>query len=233
MTFTPQSRSKPRVICAYCRVQNPADQKNCLACGAPLNEALPMIEPLTTFKKTQKTPNIITTQKHLGKARKVGVEVEKAADTALYAYSMFWRTLAEAGVIAICGFALGLVGGAVGVPALGPAEAVLLGMGGGFSIIYSLLIWLMTPGGFVLGAAMGIALWALGAGMPVFAITTGLCSIGASLIGAYRIPFRIRNLYEKLRPILGGLGGLLFGLWGMGVGVGLRAAVNALLTAIS
>ena len=46
------------------------------------------------------------------------------------------------------------------------------------------------------------------------------------------IRYQRRNLYEKLRPFIGALGGLAFGVLGVLVGVGLRAAVNALLGAV-
>jgi hypothetical protein len=232
VTPTPPPRNARRIVCPYCAVVNPVERQNCIACGAPLDKTAVVIETSSTVKGVNHKPDkIIASQQQLDKARKAGEKVEAVANTALYTYSLFWRTLAEAGVIAICGFALGLVGGALDVPILGTIEAVLLGIAVGFTIKYSLLIWVMTPGGFVLGAAIGAALWALGVGTPVFAVTTGLCAIILSLLGAYRIPYRIRNFYEKIRPVLGGLGGLLFGLLGMAIGLGLRAGIMVLLTA--
>jgi len=48
------------------------------------------------------------------------------------------------------------------------------------------------------------------------------------VLGGRRIPWSRRNGWQKARPFLGALGGLVFGLFGMGIGLGLSAAVAAL-----
>ena len=111
--------------------------------------------------------------------------------------------------------------------------AAAVGIAVGFTIKISYLALFSSPVGMVIGAVLGAVLYFMGAGMKVFVFTTGFFAVLAAFIGGRKSPFAQRNLYERLRPLIGAAGGLAFGLLGMLIGVGLRAAANNLLVPIS
>ena len=159
----------------------------------------------------------------------MGEKVDKAASTAFYIYSLFWRTLAEAIAIAITGFAIGLVGGATGMALWGVVGAATVGIVVGFTIKIYYFTIISAPAGIIAGAVFCVLLWVLGAppSLDVFVLT--LFTSLAAYIGGSRSPYRHRNWWEKIRPLLGAIGGLISGLLGMGIGVGIQAAVAKLL----
>jgi hypothetical protein len=217
------------IVCEFCSTLNPGSNETCLACGAPLPRAhqIPDQKASGQNGKPAVQPEVIT-QPDLAKVRKAGEDLEALSRTALYAYSLFWRTLAEAGSIAMTGFGIGLVGGATGTSALAVPGAVLVGLGVGMSIKMSVLALFSAPLGLLVGALVGAVFYLLGAGVWVFVAFASLGAFLAAFLGGQSIPYRRRNVYEKLRPFIGTTGGLVFGLLGMLVGLGLRAAVNAL-----
>lgn len=218
--------TQPSLIsCAYCASKNPADRDTCLACGAPLIHPKP--NPIRI--ETVKTSIPFEKDNTFEKIRSVGQSSEKVYQKALYGYALLWRTLAEAGVIAICGFGIGFSGGVTENGWLGLLGAALLGLAVGLTIKMSYLIWLMTPGGLIIGLAIGVALWAFGLGTVVFTPALAGFSCLASLLFGSPIPFRHRNLYEKIRPFLGAIGGASFGLLGMLLGLGFQALFKGLL----
>ncbi|MCJ7625343.1 MAG: hypothetical protein MUO76_17735 [Anaerolineaceae bacterium] len=221
------------ISCEFCATLNLADAKNCVSCGAPVTKkrALqprpsPGLKAGDSFsKRVESTPDSLD----LDKARQAGEEVEEVFNKAVYAYSLVWRTLAEAATIAIVGFAVGLVGGATSMAFWGVLGAIILGAAVGFTIKMSYLTLLSAPLGLVIGTVIGIFLSAIGLGPRVFVFSTTIFAVLAAVVGGRGIPYPHRNWYEKARPLLGGLGGLIFGILGMLIGLGLRAGVNALL----
>jgi hypothetical protein len=213
------------IVCEFCATQNPASQETCQACGAPLPRPAVRKQPVVHSI----TPPITQTNRELEQARKAGEDVEELSRKALYAYSLIWRTLAESAAIAITAFGIGLVGGATGTAWVGILGAVLVGLGVGYAIKNSYLAMFSAPIGLVIGAVVAAIIYLLlGAGMWVFVVTTSLFASLAAVLGGNRIRYQHRNLYEKLRPLIGAAGGLAFGILGMLAGAGLHAAVNAL-----
>ena len=206
------------LICAYCHTQNPLDKHSCLACGAPLPKML-QPAPVVSKPKPIAAPDI-----PLDTVRKAGEEVDKLFTTAVYAYSLLWRTVAEALVITLVGLGIGITAGTTGVPFLGVTGGVLVGLAVGWAIKAAYFTMLMAPAGMVLGAVFGLLLWAVGLPRLVVLPMIALAVIGGWL-GGRRVPFRRRNTWEKIRPLLGMLGGLGFGLIGTLIGWGLQSVV--------
>ncbi len=216
-----------RVLCEYCATPNLMGKKNCVACGAPLPKAPPPVpKPAKTIGKATRA------NRELQEVRETADKAENVARKAMFAYSMIWCTLAEAVAIAICGFGIGLVGGAVGAPALGVIGAVLVGIGVGISTKIYYFALFSAPVGLVIGAVIGLVPFLLGVPAVIFVFTTTLFAFLGAVLYSRNVLYQQRNLYEKLRPFLGAAGGLVFGLLGMLLGVGLKAAVDALLKTI-
>ena len=206
------------LICVYCHTQNPLDKHSCLACGAPLPK-LPQPAPVVSKPKPTVSPDI-----SLDTVRKGGEEVDKLFTNAVYAYSLLWRTVAEALVITVVGLGIGVTAGATGVPFLGVMGGVLVGLAVGWAIKAAYFTLLMAPAGMVLGAVFGLVLWTVGLSRAVVLPMIGLAVVGGWL-GGRRVPFKRRNTWEKVRPFLGTLGGLGFGLIGTLIGWGLQSVV--------
>ena len=206
-------------ICAYCHTQNPLDKHSCLACGAPLPKMPPAVPVVSKPKPSASTDIPLET------VRKGGEEVDKLFTNAVYAYSLVWRTVAEALVITVVGLGIGITAGAIGVPLLGVAGGVLVGLAVGWAIKAAYFTLLMAPVGMVLGAVFGLVLWVVGLPRAVVLPMIVLAAIGGWL-GGRRVPFRRRNTWEKVRPFLGMLGGLGFGLIGTLIGWGLQSVVS-------
>ncbi len=216
-----------RTVCEYCATLNLPDKDSCVACGAPLPKMpVPAARPVKIAGKATRA------NRELQEVRETADKAEVVARKALYAYSLLWRTLGEAAAIAICAFGIGLVGGAVGVPVLGVIGAVLVGLGVGVTIKIYYFALFSAPLGLVIGAVIGLVPFLLGVDVVIFVFTTTIFAFLAAVLFGYRIPYKNRNLYEKLRPFIGAAGGLVFGLLGMLLGVGLKAAVDALLKLI-
>jgi hypothetical protein len=205
------------LICEYCQVLNPGGQKSCLACGAPLPGPKPWpIKPkITSYSRERKSP--------LQNERQVAEGVDKAYKTVMTVYGTFWRTLAEVAVIAMVGFAMGFIGALAGQPFLGVICALLVGVSVGLTIKNYYITLASAPIGTLLGAVISCGGYFLGLRGIWILIITAVCAILASVIGGVRLPYTQRNWWEKLRPFLGALGGLLFGLLGMSIGMGARA----------
>jgi hypothetical protein len=207
------------LICVYCHTQNLLDKHSCLACGAPLPKLPPPVPVVSKPKPSASTDIPLET------VRKGGEEVDKLFTNAVYAYSLVWRTVAEALVITVVGLGIGIIAGATGVPLLGVAGGVLVGLAVGWAIKAAYFTLLMAPVGMVLGAVFGLVLWVAGLPRAVVLPMIVLAATGGWL-GGRRVPFRRRNTWEKVRPFLGLLGGLGFGLIGTLIGWGLQSVVS-------
>jgi hypothetical protein len=233
--------STSTITCEFCSTLNPDGNTHCLACGAPLSKApKPTINPAESaspipqpaMNPASMTGKTTTANQQMQQARQIGEQVEDVGRKALYAYSLLWRTLAEAAAIAITGFGIGLIGGATGTAFWGVLGAAGVGLGVGLAIKITTLALFSAPVGLVIGAVIGLLPFVLGGGVKVFVFTTSIFAFLAAVLGGRPFPYSQRNLYEKLRPFIGAAGGLVFGLLGMLVGLGLRAAVNALLVPV-
>jgi hypothetical protein len=150
------------IPCPYCGTPNPAGETTCQACSAPLAKATrPPVHHKAPRPPASQPP---VSRARLESARKAGDEVEKLAGTALYAYSLFWRTIADAVVIASVAFSLGVIGGATGLAGMGILAAVALGWTVGFAVKSWYFTLASAPVGMLLGAGLGVLLYLLGMG---------------------------------------------------------------------
>jgi hypothetical protein len=211
--------AKHRIPCEYCLAVNPGNRRTCLACGAPLPKLAPV-------KKTTPKSDLPVPVQTLESARKGGEEVDKLFTNAVYAYSLLWRTVAEALAITVVTLAIGVTAGVTGVPFLGAAGGLLVGLAVGWPIKIAYLTMLMAPAGMVIGAVLGLVLWAVGLSQAV-AVPMILLAVLGGAVGGRRVAYARRNLWEKLRPFLGALGGLGFGILGTLIGWGLQSVVSA------
>lgn len=220
--------------CAYCDTTNPAYDSICIACGAPLGR--PLQKPLDL------TPKVTTTDQPAfwldqGKAalekdlatkeniHDAAQKAEKVYKAALGTYSVAWRTAAEAIVIALIGFIIGLIGGSTGMFFFGVVGAFALGITVGLTSksFYATLIG--APAGGVIGLGISGVLWALSATPVIMVFVVTFFSIAGAVIGG-RFQYSKGNFWEKTRPILGGLGGLAFGIAGAFSGWGIVSIVQ-------
>ena len=195
-----------------------------MACGGPLSH--PLADP---------TPQVATLTERLQPEKlsnedliKIGEKADDVYFTVLNSYAIAWRTLGEALAIALTGFILGLVGGLTGVFFSGIFGAILVGMAVGFTRKQFYGVLISAPVGLLLGLGLGALVWVLG-GAPQVMVYSGLvfAVVGASVGGGRGLPFSRRNCWEKSRPLLGALGGLMFGILGTLLGWGLVAGAQA------
>lgn len=161
--------------------------------------------------------------------RKVGERADELYTPILYAYGYIWRILADSFVIALGGFALGLLGSVLGLPVWGLMVGAAFGFLMGYVIKGYILTVVSVPVGIVLGAALSLLPWALG--MPpqgVFFIVS-VFALGAAWMGTRRVAFHRRRKMEKVRPFLGLIGGLAFSGLGVLLGIGLQFGLERLL----
>ncbi len=219
------------MVCTYCNSANPHGSKTCVNCGAPLVQGKPISESQSGSRKIPefkprpiikpRSKNTIS-RKNLETAQKAGKNMEKVVSGTIYIYAVFWRTLAESVVIAITALSLGIFGGSTDMVIWGILSGVIIGVAVGLAIKNYYLVLLSAPLGFILGTTIGGMLWAVGIGPKVLVFTTvSLASIFA-LLGSRKYPYAMRNKWEKSRPYLGGLGGLVFALLGTLVGIQIR-----------
>jgi hypothetical protein len=216
-------------ICEYCATANPVEALVCNACGAPL----PIPKPKSTLAPeieiiSTRTPSItqnIPTQE----IRQTGEKLDKAYTAAFSAYATLWRTLAETAAIAITGFGIGFVGGAMGPATLGLIGATAVGLVVGLSHKNYYLTLLGAPIGLVASVLISILLWFLKASPTTIVIIITLGSILAAWIGSYHIPPGHLNWWEKVRPWLGTAGGFVFGMLGVLLGYGIRSIIQTVI----
>ena len=218
---------KQNIICAYCATSNPAEANTCLACGGPLER--PPADP--TPKVTTVTTSAKPTPPPTEDIRKATEKADEVYFTVLNTYAIAWRTVGEAISIALIGFILGFIGGATATYFPGVLGAILVGLAVGLTRKQFYLVLISAPAGLLLGLGLGAASWILGSG-PQIMVYTGMvfAIIGAILGGRRNPPFRRRNCWEKARPLLGALGGFVFGLFGTLLGWGIAAGVQAIIT---
>ncbi len=204
------------IPCAYCKTQNPDDAESCVACGAPLEKLVaPKIikpapkKPIHPALKEKRPEEI---------AQKIGEKVEDA----YYVCAVGWRTFAEALAIAVATFITGVASGATGLAYWGLLGTVAVGVAVGLTGKMFYLALISAPLGALIGLGIGAAPLMLG--MPkILPVSMTLFAVwGAVLGGRRRTDFKYRNWWEKARPFLGGVGGLLFGFLGTLLGIGIQ-----------
>ena len=222
MEYRKNEMAKKNLIpCQYCRTNNSARAKTCIACGSPIEKPK---QPKTKTKKIPTTPE----DKAIQEMKAVGEKADDVYFTVMNTYAIAWRTIGEAISIAISATIIGLVGGATGMHAIGVIGAILTGIAVGLTRKNFYIVLISAPAGAIIGLIIGGIFWLLiSPKIMVFVVVT-LATLGAVLGGKFKQPFNRRKLWEKIRPFLGGLGGLAFGVIGMLVGWGISAAITEL-----
>lgn len=216
-----------RIFCEYCETNNPWEGSTCLACGGPLARPKIDLDPkVTTVQLNEKLK-----QPQSPDIKKAAEETDDVYFTVLNTYAIAWRTVGEAIAITLTGFILGFVGGATGVIFPGILGAMLVGLAVGLTRKQFYIVLISAPAGLLLGLGLGAITWALGSEPQVMVYTSLVFAIiGAVLGGRCSLPFRHRNWWEKARPLLGAIGGFIFGVLGTFLGWGIRAGIQSLLS---
>jgi hypothetical protein len=138
------------------------------------------------------------------------------------------RSIAEAATIAIVAAALGVVGSVIGLLGWGLLAGALVWLAVGLTIKMYYFTILGAPVGLAAGATLEGILWAAGLNPQAMLPVMTVLSILAAVMGGSNLAYARRNTWEKLRPFLGAVGGLLFGAFGALVGVGLQVWIAAM-----
>ncbi len=204
------------ISCPYCKSQNSSNVEHCIACGAPLEKPVaPKVvkpapkKPIHPALKEKRPEEI---------AQKIGEKVEDA----YYVYAVGWRTFAEALAIAVATFIIGVASGATGLAYWGLLCTVAVGVAVGLTGKMFYLALISAPLGALIGLGIGAVPLILGMPKILPVSMTLFAVLGAILGGRRRTDFKYRNWWEKARPFLGGVGGLLFGFLGTLLGIGIQ-----------
>jgi ribosomal protein L40E len=210
-------------LCEYCGTQNPKEATACLACGAPLE-----FHPKKTTPPQAAIPVMTarSNRKPEDEIKDVSEKIDEAFLTVMNTYSIAWRTIGEAIAIAITGFIIGVVGGATGMEFWSILGATVIGIAVGFTQKNFYVVLFSAPGGALIGLFFGAIFWIGGKSEFVVFVVT-ITAVIAAIIGGRRRPaYNVRNWWEKLRPFLGGLGGLGFGALGTLLGLGITGMLG-------
>ena len=224
MEPTPMSEiSNNRVTCEYCARFNPAEQLRCVGCGAPLpvpsprgfsvtfaDDAIaPPVEPIPA--PTSATEDI----KEVLKTAGAGIGM-------LGVGTVLLRLAAEGFAIAVSTFIIGLNAGSSAAGLNRSLPYLLLALAAGavvglcVALVTKRVIWtlLSAPAGAIAGSMLAAAFRLDGPALPLTAIAAAVGAAILALLGGKRprgLPLRCLGY---VRPILGILGGIFFGLLG-------------------
>jgi hypothetical protein len=226
--------------CAYCKIRNPDEEPNCLACGAPFTKPNRQVNPpqqeenlpqpvWVTAKSARDAAPEPESHPALKTAQKTAEVADQVYDLALTGYTYFWYAVADAIAIALCAFLLGIIGSATGMGFAGIFLSTLLGIVVGLTFkAHAYLHLFSAPVGLLLGAFFWLCpLFAFGAPPQGMLFIAGLLAIAAARVG-HRERARKLPRWMAVRPFLGGAGGLLFALVGSGLGWLVQSALQAL-----
>jgi hypothetical protein len=221
-----------QISCAYCATFNTASSSNCIACGAPI--VLPRVQPVTVTNVPE--PVIMPTpleasqpgvpSQPLGQQVKQGLAAVGAGLGFAGIGGLVLRTLAEALAIMtsalIIGFSAGSVcpfpdGWFVFLP-IAAGGGALIGLAVGSVTKRAIFVLFSATFGALLGVGVALAFKLNSPGtpwLPLFAIA-GACML--ALLGGRSNRTARFTRYQRLRPLLGAIGGLLFGAIGFSAG---------------
>ena len=221
-----------QISCAYCATLNTPSSSNCIACGAPI--VLPRFQPVTVtdVPESMTIPSSMEALQSEVPAQPLGDQVKEglAAVGAGLGFAgiggLVLRTLAEALAILTTALIIGFSAGRV-TPfpdgwfvfmMLGVGGSALLGLAVGSVVKRSIFVLFSAPFGALLGVAAALIMnlnsprtpW-----LPLLAIA-GACLL-ALLGGRSNRTARFAG-YQRFRPLLGAIGGIIFGLLGFATG---------------
>ena len=220
--------------CAFCGTPNDPAAAACFACGGPLEVARP-VALVTPAVSTPVMPAVLaaaesaapqTPAEPLKESLKEGLAAVGAGLGLAGVGGLLFRTLAEALAIILAAMMVGFNAGRVSpfkdtwflFLLLGAGGGTLVGLAVGSVVKRSIFALFSAPFGALLGivAALGFKLTAMRTPwLPLFTLA-GAC-LFALLGGRSNRTARFAK-YQRLRPLLGAIGGTLFGLLGFGIG---------------
>lgn len=217
----------PSLTCDYCAARNPSGGTRCVACGAPLPLPKPPVTKITRVETPVAPPPAFTPP-----AEPIGEELKKAAGAigstigALSIGTYLLRTAAEAVAIAVSAFIIGLNAGSAPTNLGNNTLFILLAAGGGgliglcVGLVSKRVVWtlLSAPFGALLGTVAAIFLGLNQPRQPWMAVFTLGGAVLFALLGSYRSSGGLIPCYQRIRPFLGLVGGLVFGLLGYAAG---------------
>jgi hypothetical protein len=215
------------ITCTYCAAINPWGTGRCLACGAPIE--LPVTPPMrVTVVDTPESPPVNTPEvpsTPISQQLKEGLTAVGSGLGALGVFTIIARTVAEAVAIAVSAFIIGSNAGSANATFQGAALYLLLAAGGGAllglcvglvskRIIFTLL---SAPVGTILGGVLARVLSLNAPRTPWLALFGIAGGVFFALLGGRRSAGMSLPCFQRARPILGLIGGLLFGLLGYAI----------------
>jgi hypothetical protein len=222
----PMSPRPQNITCEYCATRNLAGGHRCIACGAPL--PVEIIQPLhvdeveSTIPAPELSP-IPADNQPLSQQLKEGAAVVGSGLGVLGIGGLILRTVAEAVAIAVAAYIIGMFAGSADITMRGPVLYLLIALGGGGLV--GLCVGLVTkrtiftllsaPFGTILGGYLVPIIFSLNTPrspwQALFALAGGVLF---ALLGSRRSTNKIFACYQRARPFLGLIGGLIFGLLG-------------------
>lgn len=230
--------------CPFCGAGNDAAAHTCIACGAPLDPSKatptylkamgvpPSPEPVdtpSTMTTTEVSPSSGIPEpsapvEPVKKQLKEGAAAVAAGLGLVGVGGLIMRTIAEALAILTAALVIGYNAGHVAINnwppylLLGVAGGMAVGIAVGSVIKRSVFALISAPFGALIGVFAAISLRLNQRGtmwLPLFTIA-GACLL-AVLGGRSNRSGRFQ-VYQRLRPILGAIGGILFSLLGFAIG---------------
>ena len=232
------------LTCPFCGAGNQAAAYKCVACGAPLDPSKatptylkamgvpPSPEPVITPSSTAPTevspsaavPEATAPVEPVKQQLKEGAAAVAAGLGLVGVGGLIMRTIAEALAILTAALVIGYNAGHVAINnwlpflLLGVVGGTAVGIAVGSVIKRSVFALFSAPFGALIGVFAAISLKLNQRGtmwLPLFAIA-GACLL--AVLGGRSNRVGRFQAYQRLRPILGAIGGLLFSLLGFAIG---------------
>ena len=219
-----------QISCAYCATLNTPSSSSCIACGAPI--VLPRFQPVTITRVTEpaavstllQTSQLGVPSQPLGQQVKEGLAAVGAGLGFAGIGGLLLRTLAESLAIAVAAVIIGFSAGSAAdgntpFALIAIAGGALVGLSVGLVIKRSMFVLFSAPFGALAGVllAMAFGLNASGSVWLPLCATAAACVL-ALLGGRRNASAGMFRVYQRVRPWLGLLGGVVFALIGYGFG---------------
>jgi hypothetical protein len=228
-------------LCPFCGAGNDASVYKCIACGAPLDPSratpsylkamgvpespeAPVSPAVTTPQAPAPAPEPLTPVEPMVQNFKEGAVAVAAGLGLAGVGSLVMRTIAESLAILTSALVIGYNAGHVApnnwLPylLLGLAGGIAVGISVGSVIKRSLFALFSAPFGALIGVFIAISLKMTSRGtlwLPLFTVA-GACLL--AVIGGRSNRAGRFQAYQRLRPVLGAIGGFLFTLLGFAIG---------------
>ncbi len=212
------------ISCPYCTAANDAGAQTCIACGAPLE--LPRAPVSTTPAASTPLVNTIPSTPAQPQST-LGEQIQESlastggglASAGAVAGGLVLRTLAEAGAISMAALIIGFGAGSSSRTFAFFLMAVVGGALAGVAVGLATKRAIFTLFSAPVGALAGLLAGRLLGLTPLSALLATAGAMLLALLGSRRGTSNgALRTYQRLRPWLGALGGLIFGFIGYFIG---------------